>query len=588
MRTALRWLVLVVSLAGCVAAAFAAYRLATYSWDQVVSYRSPIELPLPAADAGPPLSERVILVIVDGLTDDASRRMPGLDTLRGYGADMVASGSQPSVSYPSWTTILSGAPPDVSGVTSNDFDERVPVETLLDTALRAGERIVVVGPTGLATLYGADRAAAAYLEDWKEGEYHAGRLVDKAVGLTRETSATFVLLHVEDVDEAGHDFGSSSAEYLEVAQRVDADLGRLIDSLQGPSTTFVVLSDHGHTATGGHGGWEPSVMRVPVVFAGTGVLSMSGRMAQADVAPTVAAISGIAPPRASSGVVPEGVLASTSPAVLGPARRQIEEFASVYEQTVLDEPGLTLRRASEDPTPQESRGRIERAAQLRLDSDRRQRLPLGLAVAGTALGVLVLIGVASWRALVAALGGAAVYYALYNGLFFVVHGYGWSLSAFNEESQVDAFLYARMAEAAVALLAGAAVAGILYPLMRKRPHGPDLRYAPGWLSLGPAVALTVLATLGLQVAWYLWAWGVEVTWRVPDLMAALKYDLDLTQATAVGMASVLAAVVTFVVGRYHPRVRRTAAALDEARAEARRAGLTPAATDATDPPHRRP
>ena len=62
----------------------------------------------------------------------------------------------------------------------------------------------------------------------------------------------------------------------------------------------------------------------------------------------------------------------------------------------------------------------------------------------------------------------------------------------------------------------------------------------------------ILSTLALQVAWYLWQWGAAVTWIVPDLRWGFKYDLDLIQATAVGAAVLLAPLVTYLVGRYHP------------------------------------
>ena len=39
-------------------------------------------------------------------------------------------------------------------------------------------------------------------------------------------------------------------------------------------------------------------------------------------------------------------------------------------------------------------------------------------------------------------------------------------------------------------------------------------------------------------------------------MWAFKADLDMVQATALGAAALLAPLVTYLVGRYHPRVAR--------------------------------
>ena len=109
-------------------------------------------------------SPRLVLIIVDGLRlSESETLMSSVNTLRGYGSDMVATTPQPSLSYPTWTTILSGAPPDISGVTTNWFEGAVPVETILDVALAEGMTTVVVGPDSFDELYGADRAQGSLL-----------------------------------------------------------------------------------------------------------------------------------------------------------------------------------------------------------------------------------------------------------------------------------------------------------------------------------------------------------------------------------------------------------------------------------------
>src|SRR5574340_908125 len=105
---------------------YSAYRLASYAWDQVVSYESPYtgisgvdfsgarpDLTDPIPEAAP---RRIVMVLIDGLRDDASRTMDSLSGLRARGADIRLTAPQPSLSYPTWTTALSGATPQISGV----------------------------------------------------------------------------------------------------------------------------------------------------------------------------------------------------------------------------------------------------------------------------------------------------------------------------------------------------------------------------------------------------------------------------------------------------------------------------------------
>lgn len=545
-RTATRWAVFVAAVATCAVVAYGAYSLAQVSWNAVVEYRSPYAaVELPETTARSAEVSRTVLVIIDGLRLDASRRMGTLEGLRRSGRDMALVAPQPSLSYPNWTTIVSGAPPYVSGVVTNWHEVKAPVETLFDTARRAGVRAAFIGPEDFHALYGVgDSVDDTFMLKWDE-EYLTDRYVDEALRIAQSADHRLMVVHLPDVDEAGHAHGGASDEYATAVRRVDADLGRLVNGLQDGSTVFVVVADHGHIDTGGHGGWEPSVIRVPGVVAGPGVELGQGEADLEDVAPTVAALAGLPVPRQALG---RSVLADTPGGQ--PLRREADARLEAAAFGVRDILGTDLADAAASPAEE-----IERAQQARLAADRRERLPLGLLGAAVALAVVALVGVASRQALVAAFAGTVAYLAIYNGLFFLVHGYRWSFSAFNSEDRIEAWMNGRLVEAAIATLLGVVVAAAVYPLLRRAPKGPRGEYLAGWLTLGPATALVVLAVLGLQVAWFVWWWGVVPEWRLPDLMWGFKYDLDLIQATAVGFSAVLSPLVSYLVGRYHPYIR---------------------------------
>jgi len=551
-RPSLRWARLVAVIAACLALGVGAYLLAALSWDAVVDYESPyVAAELDTAPAGSAIASRTVLVIVDGLRLDASRRMGTLNSLRGYGADLTLSAPEPSLSYPNWTTILSGAPPYVSGVVTNWHAGPAPPETLFDTAREADVKTVFVGPTDFETLYGVERkTAASFMREWQH-EYLSSTYVDQAIRLATEQQPQLIVVHLPDIDEAGHTFGGSSPQYAEVVSRVDGDLSRLVNGLQDGSTVFAIVADHGHIDPGGHGGWESVVTNVPGVFAGPGIPLRTGTGQMQDVAPTLSVLIGAGSPRLSAGLPLEDVVGaweSTWP-VFDQADafwRAYGEIVGITATTVIPPQGTEVRAVeawarSLEP-PRESRERTER---------------LPYAVVGLTLSVLALIVVAlvSRPAFLSALAGTTVYYVVYNLMFFVLHDYEWSLSAFNSEDLIQTWLNTRTIEAAIALMAGAITAAFVYPYLRRSPKGPQGEYLAGWLTLGPATALVILATLGLQVAWFVWWWGIDPTWRLPDLMWAFKYDLDLVQATAVGLGALLTPLVTYLVGRYHPKVR---------------------------------
>lgn len=556
MRRAAVWAALALGVGLSLTAGAVAYRLANYSWGQVAEYRSPyLGAKLPTATAPPPQTDRLVLVIVDGLRLDASRRMAGLNTLRQYGTDLALTVPQPSLSYPNWTTILSGCPQRFSGVTTNAYDRRVSVETLIDTALGDRRKVVVVGPDVMKPLYGAQRAQGTYFRTYVKGVYLSGDLVQHAIALTRQVKPSLVVVHLPDVDEAGHHSGGGSQDYANTVAHVDRDLSVLFNYLQDPTTTFVVGADHGHIAAGGHGGWEREAVDVPGVFAGAGVGLGKGTGKLEDVAPTAASLLGIATPRNSVGRILSGVISGSDPAAEAAVHEQrARAMAGIFFTVLGKRLGLESVRPFEVSSYDQQDALVERADAQRLGLERSLRQPLALGVALGALAVLAAIGLLSWRALVAALAGTAAYYAVYETLFFGVHRYAWSLSVINSEDRLQAFFNGRLAEAALAGLVAAAVSGYVYPLLRKRPKSARGRYLSGWLSLGPATVLAVQATLAVQVAWYLLSWGARVTWILPDLRLAFKYDLDLLQVVALGGAAVLSPLVTLLVGRYHPRV----------------------------------
>lgn len=551
------WSLLVAGLLLALGTAYGAYQLAGYSWNQVVDYRSPfvdIDPDTTRVD-NPGEDRRTVLVIIDGLTDAASRSMSSMERLRARGADVSLTVPQPSLSFPTWTTIMSGAPQQISGVTTNWYERRVEVETLLDVALAEGRTTVVAGPTDLDLLFGAAAADRSAFTDWVSDSYMSAGIVDDALRMDAEVDgAGLVIVLFPDVDEAGHAYGAASPEYAEMVAAVDLDLERLITGLDDGETVFCITPDHGHVATGGHGGWEAPVVGTSCVFAGPGVRHASMTAELQDVAPTLAVLSGMSTPGHARGfAITSALTQPDSPAVEADTARA-GRFAKQYA-------GIVHPSAEPvDPPSSATDARVLYAASdvERLDQDRSGRLAPFVGVVALLLALILLTGLRSWRALVSATAGAITYFAVYNSLFFLVHGYAWSLSAFNEESMVEAFFNGRMVEAVIAGLIGCAVAAAIYPLLRREPKPPRRPYLSGWLALGVVTTLIIQTVLVLQVAIFWRAWGAAVVWRLPEMQAGFKYDLDLIQLTALGAVAVLGPAVTYLVGRVHPKTRKAA------------------------------
>jgi len=242
---------------------------------------------------GPPrhrLSQRVVLVILDGLRDDASHGQPFLDSLRARGASASARAAFPSLSLPGYTSILTGAPPRWSGVRSNSYDRAVPLDSIVARVRTAGGRAVFVGDHGRSVPRLVPDFADATLAPWSRG-------LERSLVTALERPADLVVVLWSGIDDAGHDHGAASSAYSTAVRRADDALARALVGLDPRTDTLIVVADHGHIASGGHGGTEPEVLAVPLILAGAGV--RPGHLADAaltDVAPTIAALLGLPTP----------------------------------------------------------------------------------------------------------------------------------------------------------------------------------------------------------------------------------------------------------------------------------------------------
>ncbi|MDH7486061.1 MAG: alkaline phosphatase family protein [Anaerolineae bacterium] len=509
-----------------------------HSWDQVVKYRSPYTVSLPPGEAGTALVEQVVLVVVDGLREDVSREMPVLNELRGRGASRTLRIGQPSLSHPTWTTIGTGSWQEQSGVTTNWYEGAIRVDSLFARAEAAGLSTAIIGSPGWGELYAGHYGYGRFF-GWR-GEATDDDILAEALRVLQERRPNLLLVHFEGTDEYGHTYGGASTEYRRVAMAMDDRIAQLAQAVDLGSVVLGVTADHGMIDPGGHGGWEPVVLNVPFVLAGRSIVPGTYPPArQADIAPTLAVLLGTAIPAHSQGQplwdlleLPEQVRARRAVDV----GTQLATFYAAYarqlgarpfDQSQLDAAGEALSRGDYATAYRSARefadGIQHQAAAAREGRLWRERL------GRTPLTLLLLLPFAAWLYLAWrkrwnlrwALCGAAIYFLLYNALFFG-RGYTYSLSAFNSEEQIEAFFTQRGVDALLALL----VAGLLVGILARREGKFDTA-----LAAGNAMFFVALG-LGLQVLLFYWLWDVNFSWYIPNLLWGFKYYLDMLQTTA--------------------------------------------------------
>ena len=529
-------------------ARFGAQNLTLYTFNALSDYKSEYTAPIAPGKPGDAATNQLVIIVVDALRADVSRSMTNLNALRAKGADRTLQIGEPSLSYPGWTVIGTGAWQEQSGVTLNFYKGDIKVDTIFESAKRKGLTTALAGAGNGWTMLYARGVDASYGSKGPSDPYSnlpAVRREDddietNALKILKENKPNLMLIHFIEADDAGHAKGGTSAEYKDAAMAMDARISHIASVLDLNQTTLIVTADHGQIDTGGHGGGESVVLTVPFVAVGKGI--KPGKYdpgTLADIAPTIAALIGASIPAHSQGLpmfdaldLSANVRAQRAVDTAQEIADRYAQIAKVYgassfEHKKLDEAKQALTVNNADAAYQaaladiqSTRAQAASAKDARLNGERLARLPMGLLVLLPFAIYLIIILRANWDWR-SPLVGLVVYIVVYNALFFG-RGYTWSLSALNSEDQMVAFFTARTVDAMIGLLVATLVVGVL------NRRASIYNTALNTLNM----AFFVAGTLALQIVLFYVLYDVSFAWYLPNLTLGFKYYLDVLQTSA--------------------------------------------------------
>jgi Type I phosphodiesterase / nucleotide pyrophosphatase len=349
-----------------------------------------------SALAPPAPPGRVVVVIVDGLGYEHFEGMSELEWLRDLGAYRPLLVEFPSYTTPAILSFVTGIGPRDSGVRLN-APTRAVTEGIDHIGAVAQDAALPIDffDGGWAPLGEVVFATEATL--WR------GRLAAEVGPFVAHGDRGLRLLYFGAVDREGHRHGAASSAYAEAGQLAARYLRRVWTTLDPARDRMMMVSDHGHLATGGHGGVEPEVMRATVLVAGAGVARGAALEPRpmVDVASTIAVLAGMSPPGCNVGqpmldmlTVPETERAR----LLAPAFDQ----AAGLHCRLMDHPSCAARAATTVMLSAGDPGALERgSAVLAGMRASRQAAQVLAARSGRimrlAVAVVLLFGFIGWR-----------------------------------------------------------------------------------------------------------------------------------------------------------------------------------------------
>jgi hypothetical protein len=515
-----------------------AYYWATGMMDATFGYRSPIRNtpPPPGQPANPALTHRVVFVLIDALRYDTSQNaqvMPVLNQLRAQGASARMHSQVPSYSEPGYTVLLTGAWPDISDGPPINLDyaeiHTFTQDDLFSATRRAGLKTAISGYYWFEKLVpqgAVDGKFYTPLEDRTADR----QVVDAALPWLRGGAYQLVLIHLDQVDYAGHhEGGPRSPNWDAAAARADALLGEVLATLDLTQDTIFVCSDHGQIDAGGHGGQDPVVLVEPFVLAGKGVKPGNyGEVNMVDVAPTLAALLGTSIPASSEGQPLTSMLDLTdtqASAIKHTAEAQQVALMQVYEKAIASYPSHGL-----DVPPVEA---ISTVRQLRLERERLPRAIVALIIFMIPLGLIL------WRRgrdLPWLLAGALLYVALFNLRYAVLDGRTYSLSSVTGVSDLITYI---AITGLVALLLSVALLAWRLRLFMRRPADVFLAILKLSLLAVYMLSIPVLVSYALN--------GWKPTWTLPDFLTAFLALLSSIQILIVAAGGLVLGLVAMGV-----------------------------------------
>lgn len=255
-----------------------------------------------------PKAKHVILIGIDAMGARSVQRAitPNLNNMIENGAVTIKARSiLPSSSSQNWMSMVSGATPELHGVTDNDWE---PYNGNIIPAVRNKKGLFPTIFDVIKEQKAADKVYMFY--EWTEQDrMYDTSVVDKAVtgldGVQTMKQALdaffkdkpeFLFVSINEVDHVGHTDGHESRAYMDCVHKYDALIGDFMKKLNETgmveNTVLIVTADHGGLGRS-HGGTNEAETEIPIILYGGPVTK--GQVLQhtnliCDVAATVAGL----------------------------------------------------------------------------------------------------------------------------------------------------------------------------------------------------------------------------------------------------------------------------------------------------------
>jgi predicted AlkP superfamily pyrophosphatase or phosphodiesterase len=259
-----------------------------------------------------PIVKHVILIGSDGFGAYAfeKAKLPNLRKLMVGGAySLEARSVLPSSSAVNWASMIMGSGPELHGYT--EWGSKTPelpsrilgkgniyptIFSLVDEQMPNAKKGVSYTWGGIGYLFEKNMVDLDF-----NGETDEETIV-KALDFIAKDKPALTFIHLTHPDNEGHEVGHGTPEYYAAVEKVDAQVGQIVDFLEKQGmwddTLLIFSSDHGGINKG-HGGKTLAEVEIPWIIYGQGVPAkgeLKSSVVTYDTASTIAYVLGLDTP----------------------------------------------------------------------------------------------------------------------------------------------------------------------------------------------------------------------------------------------------------------------------------------------------
>lgn len=286
---------------------------------------------------------RLVLFVADGLRAESffgedGARTPFLKSVvLNLGSSGISHTRVPTESRPGHVAMISGLYEDPSAVTKGwqenpiDFDSvfnrsRATYSwgspDILPLFVKGGNKnhIFTESYTNEEVDF-SGRTNTSWVDEWVFNRFDRFLGNFSNVEMLRTEEKTVIFLHLLGMDTAGHIHKPNSKHFNENLVYVDGKIKEVYERMErlfpDKATSYVFTADHGMSDRGSHGSGHKLETETPILVWGAGAKKvrpetlaggMRLNMSQADIAPLMSTLIGVAPPMNNYGRVPKEFL----------------------------------------------------------------------------------------------------------------------------------------------------------------------------------------------------------------------------------------------------------------------------------------